>query len=306
MRRALQIILILAAVFSAPALADSEADLQRMIDAGYLPANADGKLAGEEPVDRRTLAHAIAMLLAEISENAPEVKEELLRNLTVQLQAELATLSAKTKEVEESLSRLEEASSIAKDELVNTTAQSQKLSADLQASQSKLEGLAQKLADMEQVYKTLQGEIEGAKQTSEAAFKRQGDLLSELETRASTLRRETGELADLVHAVEQRSVQLGGQLETTEAALYENVNKLQLDLASNTLLLRATEDKLQLTQEQTSQQLASLREELAASQAKIAAQKSDFVAYQNQSNRWSKLALSVGAVIVPVLLLMIY
>ena len=78
---------------------------------------------------------------------------------------------------------------------------------------------------------------------TEATFQRQGELLSELEERADALRRQAQELEGFIRAVEERSKQLGGQLETTEAALYQNVNQLQLDLASISSTLRSTEKK---------------------------------------------------------------
>ena len=325
--------------------ANPNANLEKLIDAGYLPAMADGDLAENEPVDRKTFANAIAKLLAEIQANTPEAKEELLRNLTVQLQGEVAKMVSQAKQFQESLERLEGASAIAQDELVAITAQSQKLAAEITETYQKLEELEQNIAAIDSSYgafqaslkelelnsQNLAGEIEASRaefqkelaanqsqlelvqeqisqamKITEATFQRQGELLSELEERADALRRQAQELEGFIRAVEERSKQIGGQLETTEAALYQNVNQLQLDLASISSTLRSTEKKIQEQEEETKLQLKRLEEDLKIFQAKIESQQNQLAMQRAQNEKMNKLALAFGAVAVPLLLLLVY
>jgi chromosome segregation ATPase len=346
MKRFLSIILIFAIVLSVGAFAqDSEATLQKLIDEGYLPARADGTLAAEEPVDRLTFAMAISKLLSEIEASSPKAQEEILRKLTVQLQAELARMMSQTKEFEESLARLQAASDLAQDDLVQVTAQSQKLAQEMAATSSKLEALEQNIGNMELSYQTLeqslqnieagsqslseeidaarddfqrellenksqlaliQGQIAQTKEISEATFQRQGELLSELEERALTLRQRTQELVSLTAALEQRSTQLDGKLESTNLALHESVNKLELDLNTTIAQLRYTERKLELEKAENAARVDKLDEALSALTENFDAQQRELDRYQAQNKRWGKLGVAFGAVAIPFFLLLIY
>lgn len=342
MKRFLFLFLILVTAFSTVLAQDI---LEKMIDEGYLPANADGSLGSQEPVDRLTFANALAKVLQEIEKSSPKGQEELLRKLTVELQAELARMMTQTRQFEESLERLKATSDNAQDELVQVTAESQKLSADLAATYSKLTTVEQNLKSMELGYQTIQeslqavevssknlsgeieaarvdfqrglvenqsqlsliqGQISQAKEISEATFQRQGELLGELEERALSLRQQSQELASLVAALEQRSTQLGGQLENTEAALYENVNKLQLDLSTTIAQLRYTGQKLDLEKQATAQKMADLNKTLQALQAEMDAQQKELAAYKEQNKKWGKLGVAFSAVAIPLFLLLFY
>ena len=120
------------------------------------------------------------------------------------------------------------------------------------------------------------------------------------------MRRQAQELEGFIRAVEERSKQLGGQLETTEAALYQNVNQLQLDLASISSTLRSTEKKIQEQEEETKLQLKRLEEDLKIFQAKIESQQNQLAMQRAQNEKMNKLALAFGAVAVPLLLLLVY
>ena len=106
--------------------------------------------------------------------------------------------------------------------------------------------------------------------------------------------------------MEQRSTQLGGQLENTEAALYENVNKLQLDLSTTIAQLRYTGQKLDLEKQATAQKMADLNKTLQALQAEMDAQQKELAAYKEQNKKWGKLGVAFSAVAIPLFLLLFY
>ncbi len=331
MKRFLVLLLIISMLVPVALAQDSQATLRQIIDEGYLPAHADGSLGEEEPVDRFTFANTIARLLQAIEQTSPQAQEELLRNLTVQLQAELARMLVQTKQFEESLARLQAASHLAQDDLVEVTAQSQKLTQDFQDTYQKLEGLEANLTAMEQSSQNLSGEIASAREQfqkellenkgqlaqiegqiakaqeiSEATFQRQGEMLSELEERANTLRVQSQELASLTQALEKRSEQLGGQLDLTAAALHENVNKLQLDLSTTMAQLRYTDQKLDLEKKATAKSFDELTVNLKTLEQELLSQRGELAGYQEQSRRRGKLGLAFSAVAVPLLLLFLY
>ena len=108
--------------------------VKKLVSQGYLGLYPDDTFRGDQPVDRYTLAVLVARLVeGSVAGKITLTKDDtdMLRRLTAEFRAELVTLAARVKKLEEALAQFEQKQTAMADELAACQDQTAKLEKQL-------------------------------------------------------------------------------------------------------------------------------------------------------------------------------
>lgn len=143
-----------------------------LVEKGYLGLYDDGTFQGNKPVDRYTLAVALAKILAQVESGSVTPSEEdlkTLRNLSTEFRTELAELAKQVENLDARVLALEKQLNVTRDDLAKASARADVMEQQFKdAVAAQQQGSELQIQTLETNLKVLQEEFVSYRASSEA------------------------------------------------------------------------------------------------------------------------------------------